>query len=282
MSKIIAVDLGNYNIKTSEGVIFQSRFKEVNDEFSNNGCFEFEGKLYEMEVGSFDNTYNKAEKNYLPNLMYAFYKSIETAAEQVNLVLGVPASNLGIKDNFKDELEGKTFEFGVDEDKKIVTIDKVATVAEGLSSFYTLRKEQRAKDTIIIDIGGRTVNVCVFINNKCVDKFTIPFGMINLYDHIAENYNSKGNNATTEEVIRLIKNRDLRGDKEKEEFVLNMLNSIKLRVNKIETYNIYVTGGGSLELDTQLRDNIKDYESIPNPLFSNVYGNKAIAELKWK
>lgn len=282
MSKIIAVDLGNYNIKTSEGVIFESRFREASDEFSNEGCFNFDGKLYEMEAGDFDNTFNKAQKDYLPNLMYAFYKSIDNKVAAVDLVLGVPASNLGIKENFKEELEGKTFKFSVNEDEKIVNINRVATVAEGLSSFYTLRKEERMKDTIIIDIGGRTVNVCTFVKGKNIDKFTVPFGMINLYDNIASNYNLKGNNATTEEVVRLLKNGTLEGIEEKADFVSKILNSIKLRVDKIETYNIYITGGGSLDLDSQLREKITNYGHIPNPLFSNVTGNKAIAELKWK
>ena len=279
--KILAVDLGNFNIKTSEGIIFQSRFRKITEEFEDTNVFEFKNKKYEMGIGEFDNTYNKAEKDYMPNLMYAIYKSIDEDKSSINLVLGVPASNLGIKESFKEELEGKIFKFSVDGNMKMVKINKVATVAEGLSSFYTLRKEQRDKDTLIIDVGGRTVNVCTFVNGKCIEKFTIPLGVINLYNKVAENYNSNGNNATTEEIIRLVNNKTINCNKEKVEIVNNILNAIKLKINNIETYNIYLTGGGALELDTQFRNRINKYEILPNPIFSNVTGNKILAEIKW-
>lgn len=279
--KILAVDLGNFNIKTSEGIIFQSRFRKITEEFEDTNVFEFKNKKYEMGIGEFDNTYNKAEKDYMPNLMYAIYKSIDEDKSSINLVLGVPASNLGIKESFKEELEGKIFKFSVDGNMKMVKINKVATVAEGLSSFYTLRKEQRDKDTLIIDVGGRTVNVCTFVNSKCIEKFTIPSGVINLYNKVAENYNANGNNATTEEIIRLVNNKTINCNKEKVEIVNNILNAIKLKINNIETYNIYLTGGGALELDTQFRNRINKYEILPNPIFSNVTGNKILAEIKW-
>ena len=87
-----------------------------------------------------------------------------------------------------------------------IKINKVATVAEGLSSFYTLPKEERAKDLVILDIGGRTWNICVSSGGKCIMKFTVPGGMIDLYSEIQEDYNKLGNNADVEEIIRLIKN----------------------------------------------------------------------------
>ena len=65
------------------------------------------------------------------------------------------------------------------------------------------------------------------------------------------------------------------------EIVNNILNAIKLKINNIETYNIYLTGGGALELDTQFRNRINKYEILPNPIFSNVTGNKILAEIKW-
>lgn len=282
MTKILAVDLGNFNVKTSEEVIFQSRFREVSEEFVNGECLLLNNKLYEMEIGNFDNTFNKAQKNYLPNLLYAIYKSVSEEISNINLVLGVPASNSKLGTNFKNELEGKTFNYMFGNNERIVNIEKVATVAEGLSSFYTLSKEERKKDVIIIDIGGRTVNVCSFSQSKNIEKFTVPVGTIDIYSEVASNYNANGNNATVEEAIRLLRNGYLNATTEKNNFIVKMLNSIKLRINDIETYNIWLTGGGSLEIETELKEYIKNYKYLDDPLFSNAKGNKAIASVKWR
>lgn len=282
MTNILAVDLGNFNVKTSEEVIFQSRFRPVTDEFSNGECLLFNNKLYEMEIGSFDNTFNKAQKNYLPNLLYAIYRSIEADISNINLVLGVPASNAKLSTKFKNELEGKTFNFNYGASERVVNIEKVATVAEGLSSFYTLPKEERQKDVLLIDIGGRTVNICTFTQGKNIEKFTIPQGTIDIFNDVANNYNANGNNATVEEAIRLLNANILEATTEKNNFIIKMLNSIKLKINDIETYNIWVTGGGSLELKEELKEYIKNYKYVDDPLFSNVKGNKAIAAIKWR
>ena len=61
----LEIDLGNYNTKSSNGVIFRSTFKEgmpINPLGEN--VVTFGGKSYTMEKGKFDNTFNKAQKNY--------------------------------------------------------------------------------------------------------------------------------------------------------------------------------------------------------------------------
>ena len=79
---ILAIDLGNYNIKTSEEIIFNSKFSEglsenpIGEEF-----IKYDNKYYTMTKGEFD------------------------------IVLGGPLDNLGISNNFKEELENKDFEF---------------------------------------------------------------------------------------------------------------------------------------------------------------------------
>lgn len=278
---ILAVDLGNYNIKTSEGVIFESRYQEVEKEDFDNELIEIENKFYKMESGEFENEFNKAKKNYLPNLLYAISKSIEKDNIEVDLVLGVPASNLGITSDIKNDIENKNFKFKVFGIDKNIKINKVATVAEGLSSFYTLKKEERLKDIVILDIGGRTINICAFSKGKTLMKFTQPGGILDLYSIVQENYNKFGNNANIEEVIRLIENETINCEEEKVKFVKDQINKIKLKISKLNTFKILVTGGGSLELQEGLRNVLGEINYIPDTLFSNVKGNKIIAELKW-
>lgn len=279
---ILAVDLGNYNIKTSEGIVFESRFQEVEKEDFDTELLELNNKFYKMESGSFENEFNKAKKNYFPNLLYAISKSVDKDSEQLDLVLGVPASNMGISKELKNDLENKTFKFNLFGIEKEFKINKVATVAEGLSSFYTLKKEERLKDVLILDIGGRTINVCTFSKGKNIVKFTQPKGMLDLYLMVQERYNKDGNNADIEEIIRLIENSTINFDEEKQQFIKEQINKIKLKISNFSTYKIWVTGGGSLELQEALRDNVGEINYIPDSLFSNVKGNKNIAEAKWR
>lgn len=278
---ILAVDLGNYNIKTSENILFESRYEEVEKEDFDTDLLELDNKFYRMESGDFENEFNKAKKEYIPNLLYAIAKSCDKNKVEIDLVLGVPASNLGISQDFKTELSDKEFKFTLFGTKKVVKINKVATVAEGLSSFYTLPKEERLKDIVLLDIGGRTINVCTFTGGKCTLKFTVPGGMIDLYGEIQEEYNKIGNNADVEEIIRLIKNDTINASKDKERFVKEKLNKIKLRVPNFSTYKVYLAGGGSLELQEALRNQLENINFVPDTVFSNAKGNKLIAKAKW-
>lgn len=278
---ILAVDLGNYNIKTSEGIIFESRFQDVEKEDFDTDLLKLNDRFYKMESGNFENEFNKAKRHYLPNLLYAISKSIDGDKLEVDLVLGIPASNLGISNDLKCDLENKVFNFKVLGEEKEIKINRVATVAEGLSSFYTLKKEERAKDVLILDIGGRTINVCTFSKGKNIMKFTQPKGMIDLYGIVQERYNKKGNNADVEEIIRLLDNSIINCNDEKQVFVKEQINKIKLKISNFSTYKIWVTGGGSLDLQEALRDNVGEINYIADSLFSNVKGNKNIAQAKW-
>ena len=99
---------------------------------------------------------------------------------------------------------------------------------------------------------------------------------------VQERYNKDGNNADIEEIIRLIENSTINCAEEKQQFIKDQINKIKLKISNFSTYKIWVTGGGSLELQEALRDNVGEINYIPDSLFSNVKGNKNIAEAKWR
>lgn len=277
---ILAIDLGNYNIKTSEGFMFVSTFTEgevLNPQGEE--VLVFQDKTYMMEKGTFDNEYNKSKKNYKPNLLYAISKSIPKNIKEIDLVLGVPVDNIKITEQFKEELQGKEFEWVLNGKKGTIKINRIATVGEGISAFYTLNKLKRLSPIIMIDIGGRTVNVIVFEKGKIKDKFTIPQGMIDLYDVIAAKENATGNRYRAEQIYDLIE-RNIITDTEKEErlFIKQIMNEINRRVD-INLYDIVFSGGGSIALEGHLEE-IGDI--IEDGLFANVNGNKLIAEKQWR
>ncbi len=280
---ILTVDLGNYNIKTSEGICFPSTFtKDISANPLGEEILEYNGETFIMGTGEYDNTFNKSKKNYIPNLLYAIAKSSTKDDNEFNIVLGVPLDNLNITNNFKADLEDKEFNFVVNGIERKIKINKIATVGEGISSYYTLDDVSRTKDCLIIDIGGRTVNVCTFINKKLDKKFTVNKGIIDLYDSIKTRVNSTGENFNTEDIERLMKKDIIKDTKDdKNLFVETILNAIKLKLNK-DTFDIFLTGGGCIELKEELKEYMPNCNFLDNPIFSNVTGNKKIALAQWR
>ena len=284
---ILAIDLGNYNIKTSEGIHFISTFAEFDGiDPGERKLLNYNGKDYVMELkSSFDNEFNKTKKNYIPNLLWAMNRSLPRGVDSVSIVLGIPVENLGTVNKFKEELENKRFTFRVKgNEKRSILIDKVAVVAEGVSSFYTLPETERMNDTLIIDIGGRTTNVVSFKNGRIEHKKQINRGMINYYEDVASKYNSKGECVNTEDIKNLIEKGIVDIDTVtfyKNELVKYIFNQVKTKCNR-DYYKIWFTGGGSIELkETILRLEPKA-NFMDNALFTNVNGNKRIALTQWR
>lgn len=287
MSKIVnmAVDLGNYNIKTSEEEMFLSTFTEgMPKNPQGEDIIKIDDKVYCMaKESSFDYEFNKNKKNYKPNLFYAIAKSIKKGDDhKINLVLGVPLENFGVASNFKGDLEGKTFDFNYNDKDIKVTFNNVGVVGEGISSFYTLDPKKRVGDIMIVDIGGRTINVATFRDGKIEHKRQLNKGMINFYDTVKERHNSEfGENLNTEQMYSYIEKNIVKVDHEDElKFIDYALNEIK-KFADVRFYEVYFTGGGAPVLEDTIKELHPKAKFMENPLFTNVKGNKAIAEVQW-
>lgn len=280
-----AIDLGNYNIKTDLEKIFLGTFEEVTEVNAVDvKVLEFNGKRYTMETQSpFEDTFNKSKKNYLPNLLWAYHKDGIPQKCKIRQCLGVPVENLGVVSDFVDELKGKKFEFKAEDKEYSIEFESVAIVAEGFSSFYTLSQTEMLHDLIIFDIGGRTINVAVFKNKRCVERIQINKGMIDVYDEIKTLYNTLGNNVDTEDVKEYIEKGLIDNDivnKAHKKILNYALRVVKRKIN-IDLYKTWFTGGGSVEMCDSIGLLFKKANFMDKPLFSNVLGNKKIIEIKW-
>ena len=281
--KILAVDLGNFNVKTSENIIFKSIYT-TNEQLSDEDeeVIVYDDIKYFMGKGNFDFEYNKTQKNYLPFLLYAIALSTDESA--IDLVIGCPISQFQLKDVYKDDLEGKTFRFYYNGESRKIFINRLAVIPEGVSSFYTLSDSKRKNnDILIIDIGGRTVNVSSFIKGKKDKTITFPTGMLNLYSTIFNRINVDGS-YTIDKVERFINEGRITGtDKENNQFIKSIFNDLKLYIPNLTHYDVYFTGGGSKVLDNTIAKYSKaNFNIMENPLFSNVIGNYNIAKAKWR
>ena len=118
------IDLGNYNTKgqvDGEDFQFISTFEEYDAaDTSEKTVLEYKDKKYRMEFEKdFDGEYNKALKDYMPNLLWGLDKSGVQDGEHMRLLLGLPISSLGQADKIKADLSGQSFTFKTTEEKTI-------------------------------------------------------------------------------------------------------------------------------------------------------------------
>ena len=285
MLKTKSIDLGNYNIKCCDDIEFIATFEELDlADQSEENVLELDGKKYAMEKESdFDPMFNKAKKDYIPNLVWALDKMGAEDGDVYQIILGLPITSLGQSDVIKEELTGKKITYTTNS-KKTITIDKVGVVGEGISSYYMLPKNEREKDLIIIDFGGRTTNVVEYKNKKLVNKDTINQGMVSLFDKIKVQYNNTDGAdepLETHEIYHYIQKEQVPlYDDIADKFVEDIMKKIKIKFNLGLGKTIYCTGGGSVTLQNHIKKYDKNFKFMDNPLHTNVKGNMRIAKAK--
>ena len=85
---IIGVDLGNYAVKTSEGVHFLSKFIESNGFYGNEIIYD--GKAIVVGEGEFQTDYKKSMKENTLPLLYSALALSSKDEQCFQVVLGLP------------------------------------------------------------------------------------------------------------------------------------------------------------------------------------------------
>ena len=221
--------------------------------------------------------YNKIDKNYLPQLFYAL--SNATSQSDINLCLLLPVAQMAQKDKLISRLQNNSFSFKINGEHRLININKVAVLAEGVVGFYGL--QDRDKDTLVIDIGGRTVNYAVFINGRPDKNFTEKIGVFDLYTIIKDYENAKGKNYIEEEIERLIKNGRIKVEpKVYLSFLKDILNRTKSRIN-ITDYEVVFVGGGASLLKVYIEANTPGVV-CEDSIFANLNGAQKLCEVMWR
>ncbi len=213
------------------------------------------------------------------------------------IVLGLPIQQYKAnKDEFKKYIEdnrGKTIIYkGI---KREIIISDVLIAPEGAAAYYNLSAEQKKlignKSLIIVDIGGRTTDVCMFQNKEIKKIKTIPTGMLNIYADIVTEVNNRFTESfKLEEGENILKEGlFLYGEKQDINFVKPILqrhfNSIykDLQLNfELSKGYVLLTGGGSLILKRPFENRLKNLIISKDPVFDNAKGFKKLGASIWQ
>lgn len=279
--KNVIIDLGNYNTKylgENKGM-FSSK---ISSDFNPNGemfeRIEFNGATTYITVGQFEREYSKADKNYMPILLYAIDKA--TRDTNINLCLLLPINQLPNKERMIKELKGKNFNFEVNGASKKIFIHNVAILPEGYVSYYSINNREN-DDILVIDIGSRTVNYASFIEGKIEKSFTNKIGTYEFYSKVKEIENSKGADYVEEDIERLIKRGKIKVSHDMYlNFLKDVLNYTKGQIN-IKNYTVYFTGGGSKLLEDYIKANTP-CNIHEDAIYSNVIGASNLCKQVWR
>lgn len=292
---ILGIDLGNFSVKTSEKIRFISKISE-RETFDEKNTFSIEGVKYTVEDGEFVTDWNKSKKeNTIPLLYYAIAKSTEDNLNQI--VLGLPIQQYKKeKENLKTLIENNKIKEVVIENKiRNIFITDVEIAPESAAAYYNLDLETKNKignkQLLIIDIGGRTSDICLFKDRTIKEVKTVPVGMLNIYQEIIDYVNTEYTESFKledgEVILKegLFLNGSYRDISFIKPILLNNFNSIwkevQLKFNPGLGY-VLLTGGGSLTLGKAFRNRIGNNLIISeNPLFDNSLGFKKVGEKLW-
>ncbi|HDI3121660.1 ParM/StbA family protein [Clostridium botulinum] len=284
--RITVVDLGNMNIKymgENQGS-FSSRISTDYQSYQEGlQRIELDGRITYIGIGELNREFNKCERDYIAQLLYAICKTNEGDIIETNLTLLLPSLQMENKKKLIENLKGKEFNFKFNGMDRMVKINEMLVFPEGFASFYSLSDELQEKDICILDLGSRTINICCMVEQEIQLLQTVKFGSFDFYNKIRVLEQSKGEDYKEEDIPRLIKNGTIKvTQKQYGEFLQEITNYTKPYVNLKTYYNVF-TGGTSL----MLKDYIEklpyiDYRIHENALNSNAIGALEASKLAWE
>lgn len=283
--KSTIIDLGNINVKFIGDNKGKFSSKITNDYQSYEEGFqriEYNGTKTYIGIGELSREFNKADRDYMAQLLYGIGKANTADTTETNLTLLLPIIQMKNKAKLVAALKEKTFNFKFNGEDRSIKINDLLVLPEGYASYYSLDIEDRKGDVCILDIGSRTINICVLENGKIAKTNTIKLGSFDFYSKIKAIENAKGEDFTEEDVQRLIDNGLIKIEsKQYIEFLGDILNLVKPYVN-LKTYNTIFTGGTSLMLkDYITKLPLSKFKIHQNAETSNVDGALEAAKKVW-
>lgn len=278
--KNIIVDIGNFYFKYKGDRYgnFSSRYHsnfEPNPEVFER--IEIDGVVTYIGVGKLERTYNKADKNILPQVLYAISKA--TRDVEINLCLLMPVNQLSQKQELINKFQHKLFRYIVNGRARTTRVNKCIVLPEAQAAYYSIKEPSPYQ--LIIDIGSRTINWCAYEEGNIIKNGTEKLGTYDLFDTIMRIENSKGEDYIIEQIESQIKRGRIKVDDSiYKDFLKDILNRIKANVN-IKNHDAVFTGGGSLILQSII-SKIPRVEILEDPIYSNVIGAELICKRAWR
>jgi plasmid segregation protein ParM len=306
VSRLVAVDNGFFATKVSMGsecFTFRSKYEVADDNLNENNTWNLKYNDIEYLVGegaSIDNReYDKTNNELHKICTYAALAKLSNfVGTHFKVIVGYPlnlySANKDIfkkylMDDFKCDMLEVEFQF---ENKKF-TIDDITVLPQGAGALYVNPERWKGKIVAIIDIGGLTVNGCIFDNLNIIRNsiFTEKLGMFSLRNEIKKALDRRFTCDLKDYELQYVIDNGLKFNGVVEPESLEIINQVKLQhvkdIRKVmidNGYNIgfiklFFIGGGSLQLRSQISEVFKDALFSDDCVYDNVKGFYKAGEL---
>lgn len=295
----IGIDLGNANVNTSNGVVFESRVKPgvIN---MNEDDIKVKYSDIEYTVGSIDGSLNisnnKHKKSaYKISLLTAIGKSFKTKTINCNVVVGVPVekfNNKELKQDIKETIESwGTEKIIINGAEKTININNVEVFCESAIVFADREKFKDVK-TLVLDFGGSTIDASFWDGLRQLDARTYKKGMITLYETIAKAINNKYGTDLESHMVKGCIGKDVYEiDQEMKDitFIKPIIEAyiagLTSYINQffpVESANtIQLIGGGAIQLADYIKEEYDKAELVEDAAFANANTYKKVGDMIW-
>lgn len=303
---ILGLDNGYYYTKTSEKVMFKSSFEEGQEIDINKDSIEIRLDNKDYVIGSKKGQFvadgNKVDSKVTELCtLTAIAKSFPNERViECNLVAGLPVAYYSTqKEDFKNKLVSygmrniftKTGEKQYKE--QTIRITDVEVFPQSVGVVFMNAKNYKNETTLVIDIGGGTIDVSYFEGLKMVDKATYDEGMLVLYTKLSQKSNSEYETKFKPyDMDKIIQNETMQTGQGKintsvfdvliDKHVNDVMTEIKRQFKYNSVNNTLLIGGGSIRLEDRLKKHIKDAILVDNAQFVNADAFALMGQMKFK
>lgn len=293
--KLFVFDLGNFNMKLSDTLCVRNDYIEFNANEDNYQNYDIEIGNKKYKFGTDTKFYaeeDKVNREQLPMILYGINQCCSSQEVEAYLFLGVPNDEFILKDVLINKLKSKTFVYKDYNDIKYTVLMKdVKVYREGTGAWFTIdSKIRNSSNIILLDIGGRTINMIVSRKGVIQGEYVTTArncGMIKLYKDLNLEYSKQIGRRQGDDTIHLVP--DLiesklinLSDSRYASIVRQQIDEIYNKIRAIPNfsiYDIYLSGGGA---ETYLplfleRLNENSIQIINDYLFANRKGAVKIA-----
>lgn len=288
---ILGIDIGNYSVKTYPGkIIIKSLVSTEENLLGSNMIIEYDNKKYVIGEGIFETELNKSNKeNFIPLLYAAIASATSDTFNQI--ICGLPINQfknnkLNIEKIINENKVKNVLVNGVE--RKIVITD-FKVYPEGVGAYYSLAT---SKDSILVDIGGRTTDIAFIANNKLSTASTVNVGTLDIYKAISDKLNTEYcMNLSVQHVDRIIERGELKVDNKLIDlsFITSILKTNFMKIKEeldfkypARTEQIILTGGGAKHFERAFKKRYSNCELIEDPVYANAKGFSKVGESLWQ
>jgi plasmid segregation protein ParM len=298
--QLVAIDNGYDSTKVwtqNKYFSFKSRFEKANDTLNNNNTMNFRYADEDYLVGE-GATMDNLELDKCSNELHRIctYTSLAKLSNymgtEFNIVVGYPLNIYSAnKDSFANYLKTQDFiETQLNYEIKVFKVNQCIVFPQGAGALYVNPERYKNKIIAIVDIGGLTINGCIFDNLNLIRKsiFTETLGSKILFNKVKKALESKlGMNIQEYEMPSILKHGLKKYTEEsmkiKNEVLFNHIDELKriMRVNNwnYENLDILLVGGGSLLLEECLKKVFPQSIISEDPIYDNAKGFHVIGRM---